>query len=171
VAKSGTFTQRTATNDGQVFYGWGTFNEGKSFIDLTFSKINTYPKILTKNNKTFSDTLYIQWYSRDNLQDFFKIEYQDSTLNKVYKSDWEHAVVKIPKEDLKDTRLSLYQGNKKILDFIITNTRADNITIYAEDPRTKYLFKYKEKLIKTNSGFTTKGVYTKENTSNFNELK
>ena len=170
-AKSGTFTQRTATNDGQVFYGWGTFKEGRAAFELTFSKVNTYPKIITKNNKSFSDTLYIQWFSRDNAQDFFKIEYQDSSIDIVYKSDWEHAIAKIPKEALRDTKLTLYQGNRKILDFDITDTRVDHILIYAEDPRAKYLFKYKEKLSKTKNGFSTKGVYTKENTSNFNEIK
>src|SRR5690348_544785 len=41
----GTFTERTSTNDGQVFYGWGTFKETKSSIELTYSKINTYPVI------------------------------------------------------------------------------------------------------------------------------
>ncbi len=170
-AKTGTFTQRTATNDGQVFYGWGIFKEGKSSIELTFSKVNTYTKIITRNNKSFSDTLYIQWYSRDNAQEFFKIEYQDSSIDKSYKSNWEHAMVKIPKDELKDTKLSLFQGNRKIMDFTIENTRADYIIIYAEDPRTKYLFKYQEKLMKTKNGFTTKGVYTKENTSNFNLVK
>jgi hypothetical protein len=170
-AKTGTFTQRIATNDGQVFYGWGIFKENKSSIELTFSKVNTYPKIFTKHNKTFSDTLYIQWYSRDNAQEFFKVEYQDSTIDKVYKSEKGNVVVKIPKAELKDTKLSIYQGNKKIVDFIISDTRADNIIIYAEDPRQKYLFKYKEKLVKTLHGFAAKGVYTKENTSNFNMTK
>lgn len=170
-AKYGTFTQRTATNDGQVFYGWGAFKESKSSIDLTYSKVNTYPIIKFKNAKVYSDTLYIQWYSRDNAQEFFRIKYQDSTMSKTYKSNWEQAMVKIPKEELKDTKLELYQGPNKILDFTVNTTRTDYITIYAEDPHSLYLQKHKEKLTKTGIGFTTKGVNSKEKKSNFLEVK
>jgi len=167
----GTFTQRTANNDGQVFYGWGTFKVKKSTIELSFSKINTYPVIKYKNARVYSDTLYIQWYSRDNLQDFFKIKYKDSTNSKTYKSNYETFTVKIPKQDLKDNRLELYQGANKILEFNVNSTRTDYIIIYAEDPRTLYLHKHKEKLVKTNFGFITQGVYTKEKKSNFIEIK
>lgn len=170
-AKTGNFTQRTATNDGQVFYGWGSFNETKGAILLTYSKINTYPVIDTKNAKTYLDTLYIKWYSRDNAQEFFRIKFHDSTSTKTYKSDWELAIVKIPKSEIFEPRFELYQGPNKILEFSLTSTRTDYVTIYAEDPRALYLHKRKEKLTKTKFGFTTVGVYTNEKKSNFFEVK
>lgn len=169
--KFGTFTQRTATNDGQVFYGWGSFVETKTTFLLTYSKINTYPEVKTANARSYSDTLCIQWFSRDNVQEFFTVKYQDSTHTQTYKSDWEKAMVKIAKEELKDTKLELYQGSKKILDFTVNSSRTDFIMIYAEDPHTLYIHKDKETLTKTNSGFTTKGVRTKEKKSNFYEIK
>jgi hypothetical protein len=163
----GSFTQRVSTNDGQVFYGWGTFKENKSNFLLTYSKANSYPQIKYENAPTYSDTLCIQWYTRDNAQEFFRIKYHDSTITRTYKADIETMKVKIPKSDLKDNKLELYQGGNKILDFTVNSTRTDFINIYAEDPRSKYLNKHTEKLTKTKFGFITKGVYTKGKVSNF----
>lgn len=169
--KHGTFTQRTSTNDGQVFYGWGSFKESRSSIELTYSKVNTYPIIKYKNARLYSDTLVIQWFSRDNAQEFFRIHYEDATVSKTYKSNWEQAVLKIPKDELKNNRLELYQGPNKILDFTVNSSRTDFITIYAEDPHSLYLQKHKEKLHKTGLGFTTKGVNTNDKKSNFLKIK
>ncbi len=167
----GTFTQRTSSNEGQVFYGWGSFKESKSYIKLTYSKVNTYPMIKYKNAKVYSDTLCIQWFSRDNAQEFFRIKYQDENFEKIYKSNWQEAMVKIPKDELKDTKLELYQGGNKIMSFTVKSTRTDFILIYAEDPRALCLQKTKETLTKTRLGFTTKGVKTKEKKSNFLIIK
>ncbi len=80
-------------------------------------------------------------------------------------------MVKIPKAELKDNKLVLYQGANKIFEFTVNTTRTDIIIIYAEDPHSLYLHKHKETLKKTTSGFMTKGVYTKEKLSNFVEIK
>ena len=161
----GAFNQSAGTDDGQYWYGQGKFEENKQKIFLTFDTTRCNPRPETSKNENHSDTLYIKWFDCwGDQQEWFSVRYTDTTVSKsIYQSNLLTGVMKIPKAELKDKKLSLYKfsGTRKVIDFEIPY-ETNEVNIFANDTFAMHTFdKSKEKLSKTANGFTTEGMWTK----------
>ncbi|MBI1307744.1 MAG: hypothetical protein GC181_14165 [Bacteroidetes bacterium] len=161
---SGTFNQRTRTDDGQYWYGQGTFEENKQKIYLTFDTTECNPRIETKKNENHRDTLYIRWFDWwGNRQEWFTVRFTDTTSNKSYHADWQTSFIKIPMTELKNKKLSLYgfSSTRKVVDLEVP-IGVNEVNIFANDSLVIHTYnKSNEELSKRKNGFITVGMWTK----------
>lgn len=167
----GTFIQSSGSDDMQYWYGRGVFTETRHKIFLSFDTTNNHNRIQVTLGTKNSDTLYIRWldwWGKD--QGGFSIRFTDTTTNKsIFQVDEQTPFVKIPKSQLKDTKLSLYTfgSNRKIIDFEVDN-HGNDINIYANDSLLSHAFaKTQEVLKRTKDGFVAVGMFTKHKKKKF----
>jgi hypothetical protein len=167
----GTFMQYSETDDMQHWYGQGVFTETNKKYSLTFDTTNNHNRIETISSTGHSDTLYVKWFDwSGEQQEWFGIRLTDTIKNKnIYRADFLTGSLKIPKKDLTSKNLSLYTfgSNRDIFDFWVADN-IDEINIFVNDSVVMHAFdKKKETLKKNGKGFTTAGLWTKENPTQF----
>ena len=163
--RKGTFKQTTFTDDGQSWFGQGTFKEKRRSIVLNFDTTKFNHRVEFKMKENNKDILIIKWFDWwGEPQEFFNIKYKDTTSNKkIYQLNWVKEYVEIPLTELQDKNLSLYvfNSNRKILDFIVPD-KVNEIVIFANDTMRIHTYnKTKQKLRKRKNGFMTVGMWTK----------
>ncbi|MCW3084855.1 MAG: hypothetical protein JWP12_2221 [Bacteroidetes bacterium] len=159
---AGIFYQEGFTDDGQTWYGKGTFRETKNKFYLDFDTTGCHNRIIAAGATKKPDTLYIKWCNWCGQQQIvYNIRYTDATNKTIYDADWQTGIVKIPLADLKDRKLSLYPfgGNRKLTDFVIP-AGTEKITIFANDTEMHTYGGKTEILKRKGNGFVTVGMWT-----------
>lgn len=153
-AKTGTFKQIFAQDDGQIRFGVGTFKENRKSIRLKFNSEAIKTSVQVSTGLDTVDFVRITWENFIGIQDYFEVQYTNNSGELVrVESDINDRSVKIPYANLAQNKsLKLISFGQEIASFSLSQSFSHAVHVQGNDPTKVFQVETKQLKLKKKDG-------------------